>query len=113
MTSKERKTSSTFWTTYAGVDVVKRSPDGERALIVASTTPKTPIFTLLAARRSIDERRKFVTDMPPLLRMLAGMIVIWAPESATASFTLNSFRPPGVAKDSRTSSRGWGDAPWE
>ena len=33
--------------------------------------------------------------------------MIWAPESATASLTLNSLRPLGVANKSKTSSRGW------
>ena len=106
MTSRERKTSSTCWTTYAVVDVVKRSPDGERALILVSTTPNTLILALLANRRSMEDRRRPVTDMPPLLRMLAGMIVIYAPESATASLTRNSFWPCGVWKDSSTSKRG-------
>ena len=34
-------------------------------------------------------------------------MVICAPESATASLTLSSMRPPGVAKDISTSKRGW------
>ena len=78
ITSSDKKTSSTFLTTYAEVAVEKRSPEGNRALMFASTTPSTSIFTLLAARRSIEDWRRPVTAIPSVLSMFAGMIVIWA-----------------------------------
>ena len=84
----------------------KRLPHGDSALMFASTTPRTSIVTLLAARRVADDRRSLVIATSLLLSMSAGTTVIWAPESATASLTLNLIGPPGALNDRRISSRG-------
>ena len=55
ITSSNRKTLSRFLTTYAKVAMEKRWPDGNRALIFASPTPSTSIFTIFAAHRSIED----------------------------------------------------------
>ena len=64
---------------YILLDVVKRSPEGDSALIVASATPWTLIHALLAALRSTFDWQRPVISIPLWFSRLAGTILICAP----------------------------------
>jgi hypothetical protein len=106
--SKDRKTSLTFSTRYTTVDVAKCCPHGEVASISTSVNPRTSMGTLFAVLRLLDEWFMRFIATSRLYTISAGMTVICAPESATAS-NLNTMGPRGDSNRSLIGMRGSGD----